>query len=443
MLEKLKPYLTRQNVRTALLVLGVAIVSVLSYEAVDPEVELAVRTTPTATVTATKASRATPTLTSTALPPTATPVPGTPTVQPPVTPTLASPCLDNVWHEPLDYPGCHHHHGVNPADYEEVFALDGFSLTAFFDEHGWILQPASVTLNENPDGRVYFYVQAEDGCEKDFEGIATPMPDAYDCVTDVIYGPHVMAHLSHLLGNGISTHSEVYIAKICKVNPSGELTNDCYIAAGAVQINYGPTHADYKDDICYMANAPAGYPLSQINQPPYNTILPADKYDPARSPFIQSYWVNSNPNPVVAQFYPPGTNSIMNSAWLELDVWAPLPKELVCGKNLSVEETKAILNAVPPVLTDAHRIFKINDFTILAPQFQTPFEGFVNAAGQVVDSALCGQEGQICWPVVYTGEVTKPATLHRGAEPGTCEGAENPCIIFDFPVEIVYPLHDH
>jgi hypothetical protein len=186
------------------------------------------------------------------------------------------------------------------------------------------------------------------------------------------------------------------------------------------------------------------YPESQINQPPYRTGQPF--YDPIRAPgIIQSYWVNSDPNPVVQAWYAPNTNSIMNSAWLELDIWQHFPREEVCGdKFATLDELKAYLATQPPDLENAGRIFKLNDFTLLNPKVPIPFEGHVDAQGRVVPEALCGQEGVVCWPLLYTdGYPQQAATLHRGAEPGGCEaGDENPCIIFEFEVKLIFPPWD-
>jgi len=199
-------------------------------EAYPARLDLAqARPTESAPPTPTKPARETATATSVpTLVSTLTPSPVVTLAFTPTPPPVAG-CDETQWHLPIDAPGCHHHHGVdvmNGVDpvsgktYEEIFAVDGFSIRAWFTEQGIILQPASMTVNEDPRGRIYFYVHAKDNCEQDFEGFATPVPGEYACVTDVIYGVHAMGILAHLLGNGLSTHSEVWVAKVCAVDES-------------------------------------------------------------------------------------------------------------------------------------------------------------------------------------------------------------------------------
>ncbi len=337
-----------------------------------------------------------PTLTSTALPAT-----GTPGQVPTLTPTaLVSLCPDDVWHEPIDAPGCHHHHGFNPRaqEFKTIFNIDGFNIDEWLDKYGELLQPDWMTFNENPIGAIWLYSDAgASGCILDFEGIM----------------------------------------RGCEYKNGQADQTKCGISAGGAQPFYSIMHSPYKKDLCHLPIEPAGYPDSQLDQPPYRTA----QIEPPRDGFIQQYWVNSDINPTVQEFYTPGTNWLFNSAWLAMDVWQVFPVDLVCDKSpaISIDTIKALLSQVPPTLADAHKTFKINDITLRAHP-PGPFEGWFDPFG-----GACDEADNVCLPLFISPNFPdKPVTLHRGAEPSDCgPNVENPCIVIDTNnVIMIFPPYD-
>jgi len=393
-----------------------------------PTVTPKVRFTPTASPSLTATMPITVTST-----PTVTSIPG-------VTSTpVTMGCDETQWHEPMDIPGCHHHHGFDPRfeQFKAIFNIDGFDLDAWLDKHGELLQPAWSTFQENLVGAIWLYKDAgPTGCLKDFEGIDPNIGDAFDCITHVLYRIHDVGTLDHLVNR---FHSEAFIIRACTEGANGQATTQCGIAAGGAQPDYGVLFTPYKKDICHIPTEPGypNYPDDELDQPSYRT----SQIDPPRDGFIQQYWVNSDLNPIVKQYYPTGTNWLFNSAWLGMDLWQIFPVDLVCDKSptLSIDTIKALLASVPPTLTEnRHVTFKINDITLRAHP-PGPFEGSFDPYG-----GACDEADNVCLPLFISANFPdKPVTLHEGAEPSECgPDVENPCIVFEFDVDTIFPMDD-
>lgn len=381
-------------------------------------------------------------VTATNLPPafTATPtLPGA-TVTPAPTGVGGCPVHLNEWHEAVNETCGHHHHGVDPRAYAAVFDVNGqFSLIAFLDEHGELFQEKWLSSPlEDRRGMIWLYVE-NPTCDQSGAGPLQD-PSQWDCATNALYRIHDVGTTDHALNR---QHSEALIIKGCEKKANGlpDMSQCGVLAFPGNLAEYGPVHAPYKDFLCLLENTPktlAGvvFPQSEIDQPPYIALQTRLSNDGG----LQQYWVRTNPNATIAQYYPHNPNALFESAWLTLNAWQ-IMDPAICGKGDSLAVSKEKAAAFLPVPGSVHNKFQVVDL-VINPHPPGPFNGFIDIWGHVFPEGFCVIATETCVPLVITsGFPDGMVAMRRDAFfRGDC--SKIPCLIFDNGVPLLFPPLD-
>jgi hypothetical protein len=299
--------------------------------------------------------------------------------------------LPTQWHELTQETG--HHHGVNPANYVDIF---GQTLTDYLNAYGSISYPWQ-TPNENfykHQGYLWLYDEAENGCEQ-FNITGNP-----NCVT------HILVQL-HSMGTPLAVrtriHSQYAFIRIC--TPDGL---QCGIATTGGHADYGILHAPYKEFHCVLDSDPPGFgALSNVlHQPPYKSN--SVEYTPSRA--ISQFWNSLGPNAITLSLFPPEPNWVLGLAWSSPDAWGALdPAD--CGN----------LDAATIPCPDGSCEYNHSKFHIFSVRIQhlptAPFTGWTNRWGHIVTG--CTVANVDCVPFTVTAGVPEgTAWLNRQVNQG-------------------------
>lgn len=272
---------------------------------------------PTATL---RPPRTTPT--ATALTPTATASPNPPATATPtngISPTPGSAHDIKQWHAPSAEPGFGHHHGVNPADYVDIF---GEPLSDHLANYGAISYPWN-TPDENSyfgyghhTSYVWLYDQARNGCELFNNGGTLPV-DTANCITDVLVQVHSDGTQKHLRKR---FHSHYVFMRVCE-QANGQPVEPCGTVATGGWVDYGILETPYKTAWCPLPGVDPATPADgwDLNQFPYRTSM--TEYRPEKNlPLLfleeNRFWdvVALDPLPLMVQFWSGLRPNFINSA---------------------------------------------------------------------------------------------------------------------------------
>ncbi len=368
---------------------------------------------PTETIRATTVQAATPTT-----PPSLEPLIPTDTPVPTVTPTPDTGHNLNAWHFPANFPGFEHHHGVNPADYVDVF---GPTLSDYLATYSPISYPWQTPDENSPvglghhHGYVWLYDQARSddphtGCELFNNGGHLPT-DSLNCVTDVLMEIHTDGTQAHLRKR---FHSHYLFMRVCD---QATLTQ-CGIVATGGWVDYGILHTPYKNAHCPLAGVdpevPEGYSFN-LGQPPYRASQVAWKGNK-----VVQIWSGLRPNTVVADLYPEQPNHTIGVVWSTLDAWGIIDAEHCADSAFDVSGTT---QGIPGLNNSLFQIWEI----YLYDHPPAPFTGWTDRWGHVVE---CTKAGTDCVPFIVTeGVPDGAALLNRQVRQGDAEAA--PFLEFD------------
>lgn len=366
---------------------------------------------PTETIRAPTVQAATPTT-----PP--TPEPLIPTPAPTVTPTPDTGHNLTAWHFPANFPGFEHHHGVNPADYVDVF---GPTLSDYLATYSTISYPWQTPDENSPvglghhHGYVWLYDQARSddpysGCELFNNGGNLPT-ESLNCVTDVLMELHTDGTQAHLRKR---FHSHYLFMRVCD-----QTLTQCGIVATGGWVDYGILHTPYKTTHCplpdYDPEVPAGYEFD-LNQPPYRT-----SFVEYRGERVVQFWSGLRPNQIIADLYPENPNHTVGVAWSTLDAWGIIDPTDCADPSLDVYGESVGITGLNNSLFQIFSIF-------LYEHPPAPFVGWTDRWGHVAEG--CTEAGTDCVPFIVTeGVPDGAALLNRPVKQGDPEAA--PLLEFD------------
>lgn len=369
--------------------------------------------TPEATASPISTSTSLPAPTVTPLPPTASPEPSA-TPEPTLTPTSETEHQTNVWHPPSSLPGFEHHHGVNPADYVDIF---GATLSDYLTTYGSISYPWHTTDENSPvglghhHGYVWLYDHARDGCELFNNGGHLPT-ETINCITDVLIQIHTDGTQAHLRKR---FHSHYVFMRVCD---QATLTQ-CGIVATGGWVDYGILETPYKQAHCPLPDfdpaVPEGY-VFDLNQPPYRTSQVVWKGNK-----VVQFWSGLRPNAIVADLYPDSPNYTVGVAWSTLDAWG------IIDPAHCADPAYDVLGSTQGISGLNNSLFQIWSVQLYEHP-PAPFVGWTNRWGHIVEG--CTEASTDCVPYIVTeGVPDGAALLNRPVKQGDQEAA--PYLEFD------------
>jgi hypothetical protein len=301
----------------------------------------------------------------------------------------------SLWHPPA----LGHHHGADPwqSDPRIVAFLEDNPVFAAIG-HPWLSSPME---NGFPDGKhsgFKFLAETDTGCEETVPG--------WLCVDSYLYQVHSTGIGAEWR---VRIHSHKAVLVVCDADGT-----QCGIVATGGHADFGNPHDLYKQSICPLAsNPPAG---TGLHQPPYRVRGGA-------GPNI--FW-SSLHNPVTFQYYDPVPNRILQTAWIESDVWS-LP---VVGPGCVDPEQDEVTGG-------NQTTFQVFTFRLKIEDIPRPFEGFTDVYGNV--DATCTEMGPNCVPL-YVGADVPAGNVYFNRSVIAGDPAAAPIQTFPCP-ECVMPAH--
>jgi hypothetical protein len=315
-----------------------------------------------------------------------------------------------MWHEPDG-----HHHGANPEDYAELWALYLEQTNGQEIGYPWL---SSVFENVYPfpmgnhEG-FKFFAEDDTGCDQ----TERPTDKSYTCVKSYLVLKHSMGTAHHLYTR---IHSQYGVFEVCTL----DLTQ-CGLVATGGHADYGVLHNGYKREICPLPSDPLSYPYDTpagLNRLPYRAAINTTLLPPRTDDRNIQFWNSLGPGPGQIKNYPHLPNYILGMSWSHIDSWDYLDGTDCDDPALVVTPCA---DGTCPLNGTAFQVFSIR---LQHLPSQRPFYGFTNVNGHI--DLTCTEASPICVPLVIEATVPQgDALLGRGVHQGDC--AESPCLEYD------------
>lgn len=354
------------------------------------------------------------------------PAPPTATVTPTATPaaTVEPPHGEHdvtVWHEPDG-----HHHGSNPRDYPELFALYLQATGGQEIGYPWLSSPFENVYPWPLGNHEGFKFLAERGlgCVQ----TERPVDKDYLCINSYLFMVHSMGTTHHLYTR---VHSHYGVFEVCD-----QTLTQCGLVATGGHADYGVFITPYKEFVCQQGIDPPGYPYETDegkNHIPYRVALSNTEKPP--NPLGNGQFWNIMGQGKLS-LYPHRPNTILGASWSNNDGWDYPAAGFACS-----DHTK-IVTPCPDGSCDLNG----SSFQVFALRLQNlplarPFNGWTNVNGRVDPS--CVETSPVCVPLIIEASVPQgDALLSRGVKQGRCDLI--PCQEFDpgLPVRLVVPGYE-